>query len=98
MAGLLRDKTRPPGKPPLAPETVRRVVTLTCGQAPGEATHWSGRMMAKTVGISLSSVQTKPKLAPPPDHAVTQNRAYLYKRFEIGCKCTMLCAWHRMSA
>ena len=57
VAGLLRDKTRPPGKPPLAPATVARVVTLTCGQAPGDTTHWSGRMMAKAVGISLSSVQ-----------------------------------------
>ena len=57
VAGLLRDKTRPPGKPPLAPETVQRVVTLTCGPAPGEATHWSGRMMAAAMGISLRSVQ-----------------------------------------
>ncbi len=55
--GLLRDKTRPPGKPPLPPETVERVVTLTCSEAPGEATHWTGRMMAKAVGISLRSVQ-----------------------------------------
>jgi transposase len=38
--GLLRDKTRPPGKSP-----------------PGEATHWTGRAMAKTVGISLRAVQ-----------------------------------------
>jgi len=55
--GLLRDKTRPPGKPPLPPEIVERVVTLTCSEASGEATHWTGRMMAKVVGISLRSVQ-----------------------------------------
>jgi transposase len=28
--GLLRDKTRKPGKPPIAAETVARVVALTC--------------------------------------------------------------------
>ena len=55
--GLLRDKTRPPGKPPLPREIVERVVTLTCSEASGEATHWTGRMMAKAVGISLRSVQ-----------------------------------------
>jgi len=55
--GLLRDKTRPPGKPPLPREIVERVVTLTCSEASGEATHWTGRMMAKVVGISLRSVQ-----------------------------------------
>lgn len=28
-----------------------------CGAAPGEATHWTGRMMAEAAGISLRSVQ-----------------------------------------
>src|SRR5512133_4362111 len=28
--GLLRDKTRPPGKPPLSAETVARVLELPC--------------------------------------------------------------------
>jgi transposase len=55
--GLLRDKTRKPGKAPLGEELVRRVVALTCGEPPGEATHWTGRMMAEAVGISLRSVQ-----------------------------------------
>ena len=57
VAGLLRDKTRKPGKAPLGEALVRRVVALTCGEPPGEATHWTGRMMAETVGISLRSVQ-----------------------------------------
>ena len=57
VAGLLRDKTRKPGKPPVAAETVARVVALTCGAPPGEATHWTGRAMAKAAGISLRSVQ-----------------------------------------
>ena len=55
--GLLRDKTRPPGKPPLPAETVRRVLDLTLSEPPGEATHWTGRMMAKASGVSLRSVQ-----------------------------------------
>jgi transposase len=56
--GLLRDRTRNPGKAPLGEATVRRVVALTCGEPPGEATHWTGRMMAaEAAGISLRSVQ-----------------------------------------
>jgi hypothetical protein len=55
--GLLRDKTRKPGKPPIPAETGARVVALTCGAPPGEATHWTGRAMAKAIGISLRSVQ-----------------------------------------
>lgn len=55
--GLLRDKTRKPGKAPIAEETVARVVALTVSPPPREATHWTGRMMAKVVGISLRSVQ-----------------------------------------
>jgi transposase/transposase-like protein len=55
--GLLRDQTRKPGKAPLGDAVTRRVVALTCGEPPGEATHWTGRKMAKAVGISLRSVQ-----------------------------------------
>lgn len=55
--GLLRDKTRPPGKAPLPESTVARVLDLTLGEPPGEVTHWSGRMMAEATGISLRSVQ-----------------------------------------
>jgi transposase len=55
--GLLRDKTRKPGKPPLAPDTVQRVVDLALGPPPGETTHWTGRMLAQATGISLRSVQ-----------------------------------------
>src|SRR5437763_12239316 len=55
--GLLRDKTRKPGKPPLPTATVERVVELTLGPPPGEATHWTGRMLAKAAGVSLRSAQ-----------------------------------------
>jgi transposase len=55
--GLLRDKTRRPGKAPLGDALVHRVVALTCAEPPGGATHWTGRAMAKAVGVSLRSVQ-----------------------------------------
>jgi len=57
VEGLLRDKTRQPGKLPIAAETVARVVALTCTALPHEATHWTGRAMAQAAGISLRSVQ-----------------------------------------
>src|SRR5437016_5862144 len=55
--GLLRDKTRKPGKPPLPAATVQQVIDLVTGPPPGEVTHWTGRMLAKAVRISLRSVQ-----------------------------------------
>ena len=36
---------------------MQRVVALTCGEPPGEATHWTGRTMAKATGLSLRTVQ-----------------------------------------
>src|SRR5712692_2832948 len=55
--GLLRDKTRKPGKAPLGPEVAKRVVALTLKAPPSETTHWTGAMMAKASGISVSAVQ-----------------------------------------
>ena len=57
VAGLLRDKTRPPGRAPLDAEIIEQVVALTAQDPPAEATHWTAAMMAKTIGISVSSVQ-----------------------------------------
>src|SRR5271163_628072 len=57
VTGLLRDKTRKPGLPPLPPRVIDRVVELTLAEPPGEATHWSGRVMAAASGISLRSVR-----------------------------------------
>src|SRR5947207_4735489 len=57
VEGLLRDKTRKPGKAPLAAETTAQVVALTCTEPPYQATHWTGRAMAKAIGISVGSVQ-----------------------------------------
>ncbi len=57
VAGLLRDKTRPPGKTPLAAAVIHQVLTKTATEIPANATHWSARAMAKAAGISLRSVQ-----------------------------------------
>jgi len=57
VGGLLRDKTRPSRIPPLGAEVAERVVKLTLGDPPGEATHWTSAMMAKACGISASAVQ-----------------------------------------
>src|SRR6202162_442953 len=55
--GLLRDKTRPSRIKPLGAEAAERVVALTLGEPPGETTHWTGVLMAKAAGLSVSSVQ-----------------------------------------
>ena len=54
---LLRDKTRPPGRTPLSTAKVAEVLALTCSEPPGEVTHWTGRAVAKAVGVSLRAVQ-----------------------------------------
>jgi transposase len=55
--GLLRDKTRPGRKKPLAAEVKLKVLAKTAQERPPNATHWSVRSMAKAVGISHTSVQ-----------------------------------------
>jgi hypothetical protein len=61
--GLTRDKTRKPGKQTLPATVVQRVVDLTLGPAPGDATHRTGRMLAKAAGVSLRCA-THPGNAP----------------------------------
>jgi transposase len=55
--GLLRDKTCLSRVPPLGEDVAERIVALTLQDPPSEATHWSGAMMAKAVGVCVSSVQ-----------------------------------------
>ena len=56
VEGLLRDKTRPPGKKPLAAAIKRKVLIRTANETPANATHWSRASMAAAMGISPSSV------------------------------------------
>src|SRR6266852_4215946 len=53
VEGLLRDKTRKPGKAPIAADKAAQLVALTCTAPPHQATHWTGRAMAKAMGVSL---------------------------------------------
>jgi hypothetical protein len=55
--GLLRDKTRSPGKPPVAVDRTAEVVRLTLAPPPHEATHGTLRAMAKAEGLAASTVQ-----------------------------------------
>jgi transposase len=56
VEGLLRDKTRPPGKPPLPSKVRLAVLTNTANERPQDATHWTRTSMAAAMGISASSV------------------------------------------
>ncbi|MFC3226792.1 IS630 family transposase [Marinibaculum pumilum] len=57
VEGLLRDKTRPPGTPPVADDRVAEVVRLTLEAPPHEATHWTAQAMSNAVGLAVSTVQ-----------------------------------------
>jgi transposase len=58
VEGLLRDKTRPPGKAPIDAARVGEVVRRTLAPPPHEATHWTARAMAEACGLAVSTVQT----------------------------------------
>jgi transposase len=55
--GLLRDRSRPPGKAPIPPERVAEIIRRTQEPPPHEATHWTLRAMARVVGVAASTVQ-----------------------------------------
>ena len=74
--GLLRDKTRPPGKKPLSAAVKRKVLAKTASEAPPDATHWSVRSMATAMGISHTSVQRI--------WAEAGLRPHLVRRFKIS--------------
>jgi transposase len=57
VEGLLKDKTRKPGKAPLSEAVRARVVKMAATARPPQATHWSVRMLAKANGVSPRSVE-----------------------------------------
>src|SRR5882672_1757364 len=57
VSGLVKGRSKPPGKKPLAAELKLRVVEKTMKERPANATHWSVRSMATAMGISHTSVQ-----------------------------------------
>ena len=48
--GLLRDKTRPPGKPPVPDDRAATVVAIALKSPLHEATHWTARSTTQPVG------------------------------------------------
>ena len=57
IAGLLRDKTRPPRIAPLSREVEAGVVAATRADPPAGRTHWTAAAMAEMRGISVTSLQ-----------------------------------------
>jgi transposase len=57
VSGLIKGRSKPPGKKPLAEELKLKVVEKTMKTRPANATHWSVRSMAAAMGISHTSVQ-----------------------------------------
>jgi transposase len=55
--GLLRDKTRKPGRAPVPHPVIDQLVERTLGEPPGETTHWTSRAMAELTGLAISTVQ-----------------------------------------
>jgi transposase len=55
--GLLRDRPRGSGKPPLPEKKIQAVIEATLHAKPKGATHWNVRSMAKAQGISPAAVQ-----------------------------------------
>src|SRR4051795_8059094 len=80
VQGLLRDKTRPPGKPPVPPETVAQVLAITCSEPPGEVTHWTGRAVAERVGLALRTIQRIWRLTAPRPIACAPSSARTIRR------------------
>jgi transposase len=57
VAGLVKGRSKPPGKKPI-PEAIKRtIVEKTVKERPADATHWSVRTMGEEAGISHTSVQ-----------------------------------------
>src|SRR6476661_325170 len=55
--GLIKGRSKPPGRKPLSAAMKLKVVERTVKERPANATHWSVRSMAEEMGISHTSVQ-----------------------------------------
>src|SRR5438477_11570946 len=55
--GLIKGRSKPPGRKPLSAAMKLKVVEKTVKERPANATHWSVRAMAAEMGISHTSVQ-----------------------------------------
>jgi transposase len=57
LAGLEKDAPRPGRTPTITLAKIQKVIRKTTQEKPANATHWSTRSMAETVGISEKSVR-----------------------------------------
>jgi transposase len=57
VSGLIKGRSKPPGKKPIAEAVKLAVVEKTMKERPANATHWSVRSMAAEMAISHTSVQ-----------------------------------------
>jgi transposase len=57
VEGLIKGRSKPPGRKPLSAAIKLAVVEKTVKERPAAATHWSVRSMAEEMGISHTSVQ-----------------------------------------
>src|SRR6202140_5112523 len=57
IAGVIKGRSKPPGKKPIPEALKREIVEKTVKERPAHATHWSVRIMGAEVGISPTSVQ-----------------------------------------
>ena len=57
VEGLIKGRSKPPGRKPLSAAIKLEVVEKTVKERPANATHWSVRSMAEEMGISHTSVQ-----------------------------------------
>jgi len=57
VAGLVKGRSKPPGKKPIADDIKLKVIEKTVKERPANATNWSVRTMAAEMGISHTSVQ-----------------------------------------
>ncbi len=58
IAGLWRDKTRPPGRAPIAKAKVAEVIQTAMAPPPEHASHWTLKALAHETGVAMSSVRT----------------------------------------
>src|SRR2546423_6527718 len=73
LGGLLRDKTRPPGRKPLDPAVIEHVVALTAEDPPGETTHWTSPSLLAGLAVRHANCNRM-----TPSHAVKNGRRYRY--------------------
>src|SRR5258708_18673408 len=70
--GLLRDKTRKPGKKPLSAATVAKILALPCSEPPDEPpigrAAWSPRWQASACALCSAHLGGEPSSAPPGPH------------------------------